>query len=135
MKINEQLRMEVYRLKSQIPIRNGNDLYEKYTLQESLHKELGTITNTRNYDIQKKYQTLDYSPKRDEILNSKQSDANKTQIFEKEIESLRAKKKELENEYKKLLNKGAKTTAQKKLKSKLEVDIEAISNEISAIHK
>ena len=116
LKVNEQLRNEIYTLKKQTP------RIKEYSL-ESLKSNVEVRPISRNYALEKKYQTIDYMPQREEY------------DYDKQLMNLQMNKRTIEDSYNKLMGKGPKTIEQRKLKGKLEADLEGIERDINELKK
>lgn len=121
MKVNEQLRNEIYMLKRQPHSTNSPNLQMPAAISAQF------FAPTRNHTLASKYQTLDYVPKSDCSVQG--------QDFDKQLTGLQVKKQALEDRYSKLMYKGAKTVEQRKLKTQLEVEIEKTERDINALKK
>eukprot|EP00826_Nyctotherus_ovalis_P012779 TRINITY_DN13404_c0_g2_i2.p2 TRINITY_DN13404_c0_g2~~TRINITY_DN13404_c0_g2_i2.p2 ORF type:complete len:177 (+),score=46.37 TRINITY_DN13404_c0_g2_i2:671-1201(+) len=121
LKVNEQLRNEIYMLKKQSHSTNSPNIHIAAASSAQL------FAPTRNHTLASKYQTLDYIPRSDYSVQG--------QDYEKQLSGLQVKKQALEDRYNKLMYKGAKTVEQRKLKTQLEVDIEKVERDINALKK
>lgn len=135
MKMNEQLHNEMNLLKDNISYP-----YENHTPNSKYIPQYETF-KSRNTQV-REYKTLDYSKpyisenqspqiQKDQMLTM----GNKKLEKEAETQRLQIELKRMETEYEKLVNKGVKTTAQKKLKTDLEIQIAEISQEITNLRK